>query len=90
MEYILKKQKSLLVNIGTGTGLSVMNIIEAAKKITKRDIPYSIVPRRKGDPHKVVASSKKAGQLLDWKCQHSHVDTIIESTWQVYEKSQVP
>ncbi len=86
-DYIRKKKKNLVVNLGSQTGLSVMQILEAARRITKKEIPAIISPRRPGDPAKLVASSEYAKKELGWSAKYSDLDTIISSTWNVYEEN---
>ncbi|MBR4956803.1 MAG: UDP-glucose 4-epimerase GalE [Lentisphaeria bacterium] len=68
-------------NLGTGNGLSVMEIIEAARKVTGHPIPCEIAPRRPGDPARLVACSDRARQMLGWKPRFESAEAIIESTW---------
>lgn len=84
-EYLQSGKGSLVVNLGSEHGLSVKQIIEAARRISGRPIPSEIVPRRPGDPAKLVASSAKAKATLGWKARFSDLDTIISSTWKVYQ-----
>jgi UDP-glucose 4-epimerase len=86
MDYIINKDKDLIVNLSTQKGNSVLEVIKCAEKITGKKISYRIVPRRAGDPATVVASSKLAGQLLGWKAKHSDINTIVSSMWEVYKR----
>jgi UDP-glucose 4-epimerase len=84
LRYITQNGRSLLVNLGTGTGTSVLEVIEAARRITGRDIPVTISDRRPGDPAKLTASSDLALSTMNWKAEHSDIDTIIRTSWEVY------
>ncbi len=86
-ETVINSSQSLLVNLGSETGLSVLEIIETTRKLTGRQIPMKIVDRRAGDPAKLVASAGKALRLLNWKAHYSNVEELIETTWQVYKKN---
>ncbi|MDD3997070.1 MAG: UDP-glucose 4-epimerase GalE [Sphaerochaetaceae bacterium] len=86
-DYLMSKKGNLIVNLGSEHGLSVLQIIEAARKITGRPIPSEIVARRPGDPAKLVASSKKAKATLNWSPRFSSLESIIETTWKVYHSS---
>ena len=86
LDYISKNDKSLTVNLGSETGTTVMEILEAARRITGRNIPSVIGGRRPGDPAVSTASSKLARELLGWKPEHSDIDTLIRSTWDVYKR----
>lgn len=88
LAYITNEDKSLLVNLGSEMGLSVLEILEAARKYTGKEIPADFVERRKGDPACLYAVSKKAQDLLGWKAKYSDAKTLVESTWKVYEGSQ--
>lgn len=68
-------------NLGTGNGLSVKEIIDAARRVTGREIKVEVAPRRAGDPATLVACSDRARQLLGWKPQFESADLIIESAW---------
>jgi UDP-glucose 4-epimerase len=73
------------VNLGSENGISVQEMVEKARAITGRPVPSRVVGRRPGDPAKLVASSKLAGELLGWKAKHSDVSTLLSSTWNVYK-----
>ncbi|TLU87859.1 MAG: UDP-glucose 4-epimerase GalE [Chlorobium sp.] len=85
-EYVLKHDKSLTVNLGSQTGVTVIEMIERARAITGRAIPAEVTGRRAGDPAELVASSGKARELLGWVPQYSDVDTLVSTTWKMYEK----
>lgn len=85
MKYLISQRKSITVNLGSQTGVSVQEIVTSARKITGQKISSEISGRREGDPAKLVACSKKAGDILGWKPLYSDVDTLIESTWNVYK-----
>jgi len=73
-------------NLGTGSGYSVKEVIEAAKKITGINFKVKNGPRRPGDPAILVASNKKAKKELGFKPQFSSLETIIETAWQWHKK----
>ena len=83
-EYLSEKQESISVNLGSETGVTVLEMIRRAREITGRDIPAAAADRRPGDPAELVASSAKAKELLGWEPRYSDLDTLIDSTWQVY------
>ncbi|MDP3179529.1 MAG: UDP-glucose 4-epimerase GalE [Spirochaetaceae bacterium] len=88
LDRIGASDESLIVNLGSDSGLSVMEILESARRITGRPIPAQIVGRRLGDPAKLFASSALAKSLLGWTAQHSDLDTIIATTWAAYSKKR--
>ena len=71
--------------MASGNGHSVLEVIQKTKEITGRNISYEIVERRDGDPAKVVATSKNAEKILDWKTEFSDLETLIRSAWEVYQ-----
>ena len=84
-DHLYHGRDCVIVNLGSETGLSVGQIIDATRRITGRPIAEETVGRRPGDPAKLVASSAKAKEILGWQPRYSDLDTIIESTWRVYE-----
>jgi UDP-glucose 4-epimerase len=85
MNYIREHDKDLTLNLATGEGHSVLDVINRAKDVTGKEISYDTVGRRDGDPAKVVAISNKAEELLGWKAEHSNLDTLIQSAWEIYK-----
>ena len=86
MDYIIKKKENLTLNLATGRGYSVLEIIAQAKEVTDIDIPFKVVARRPGDLAELVAESELAKRMINWKCEYSDIETIIESMWIVYKK----
>jgi len=72
---------SRALNIGTGQGYSVREIVEAAERVTGMDIPVVEAPRRPGDPDVLVADPRAIREVLGWKPKYSDLDTIIRSAW---------
>jgi UDP-glucose 4-epimerase len=87
LDYISEKNESIVANLGSETGVSVKEMLEAARKITKKEIPADFVERRAGDPAKLVATSAYAREKLGWVPKYSDVNTLIESTWNAYQKA---
>ena len=86
LEYIAKNKKSLTLNLGSESGLSVTEVVEAARKITGQPIPAEYVERRPGDPACLYATSKRALETIGWKAEHSDAETLVASMWEVYKK----
>ena len=84
LERLEKGDPSFAVNLGTGRGYSVLEVIRSAEKITGRPVAHRIVGRRDGDPAELWASGAKAKELLGWEPRHSDLDTIVSTTWQAY------
>lgn len=70
-----------IFNLGTGCGVSVLELIAAFKKATGVDIPYKIGPRRAGDIEKIWADPKKANEVLGWKAEVP-IDRTMKNAWQ--------
>lgn len=82
----LKHQGQLVYNVGTGTGASVRQVLEAARQVTGLTIPAQVVDRRPGDPACLVASSGKLARELGWKPSYTEIREIIDSAWQWHKK----
>lgn len=86
LEYIASKKENLTLNLGTGNGITVTEMLESTRRITGKEIPADYVERRAGDPAQLTATSKLAEKTLGWKPVYSDVDTLIGSTYKAYEK----
>ena len=82
----LQQQKNIKVNLSTGERHSVIDVIKMITRVSGKEINYKIVERRAGDPAELYASSDLAYNTLHWKPKCSDLKTIIESTWNVYNK----
>lgn len=81
LEYLKNGGESTAFNLGSSNGFSVMEMIEAAKRVTEKEIPFDIVDRRAGDPSTLVASSEKARTILGWNPVNTTVDNILKTAW---------
>jgi len=77
--------KGLTYNLGNGSGYSVREVIETARRVTGREIPAVDVPRRPGDPPALVASSRRIAKDLGWKPEFPDLATIIETAWKWHQ-----
>jgi UDP-glucose-4-epimerase GalE len=77
--------RSLTVNVGTGHGASVLEVIEAARRITGRPIPTEPAPRRVGDPAAIWADTTRSDSLLGWRATRG-LDDIIRSAWEWHSR----
>ena len=68
-------------NLGTGIGNSVNEVIEAARRITRKPIPVRFIERRPGDPGVLTASAEKIKRELGWEPQRNNLDKILSSYW---------
>jgi UDP-glucose-4-epimerase GalE len=80
LERLAEGADSLAVNLGTGTGYSVKEVLDKIEQITGHKVPAVIAPRRPGDPPALVADPSKAEKLLNWKATRS-LDEIITTAW---------
>lgn len=83
---LMDGRDSFAVNLGSERGLSVLEMIEAARRITGRPIPARITGRRPGDPATLIASSAKAKSMLGWEARYSDPETLIATSWHAYSK----
>ncbi len=79
---------SQAVNLGTGRGHSVREVIDAVKAVSGREVPFDLAPRRAGDPPELVAAPARAREVLGWTCQYADLPTIAEHAfkWHVSRK----
>ncbi len=89
LDYLKEGGSSEFLNLGTGQGFSVMEIIETARRITGREIGIRIEPRRAGDPSQLIAAADKAARVLGWSAQHSSLDEIISSAWEWHSRELI-
>ena len=88
LEYLNNGGKSEAINLGTGKGISVMEIVKKTESVIGHEIAYTFAPRRPGDPAVVEAAAEKAATVLGWKAEHSDPTNIIQTTWNVYQKNK--
>ncbi|MGC4439542.1 UDP-glucose 4-epimerase GalE, partial [Streptococcus suis] len=81
VDYLRSGKPSTAFNLGSSTGFSNLQIVEAARRVTGAAIPMEIAERRPGDPDTLVASSQKAREVLGWKPVFDDIDKIIETAW---------
>jgi len=81
IEKLIEGMPSAVLNLGTGEGTSVKEMIDAAEKVTGKKLNVTYAGRRAGDPATLIASSEKARNLLGWKPQITDIEEIIRTTW---------
>ncbi len=81
MKKLMTDGESFTVNLGTGKGTSVKEIVEACEKVTQRTLNYDYAPRRAGDPATLTANADKARKLLGWEPEYTDVEDIIRTVW---------
>lgn len=82
----LEDKESLVYNVGSGHGYSVLEVIEMARKVTGHPIPALETPRRPGDPARLVASPRLIQSELGWEAKHSGLEEIMSSAWDWHRK----
>jgi UDP-glucose 4-epimerase len=70
------------LNLGNGTGYSVLEVIEATRKVTGLDVPFENAPRREGDPARLVGDARRARKILGWEPKRPALEDIIRSAWE--------
>lgn len=86
LERLMKGGNSEAFNLGNGSGFSVREVIEMAKKVTGREIKIEEVDRRAGDPAVLLGGSDKAKSMLGWKPKYYELEKIVESAWKWHIK----
>lgn len=86
LEYLKNGGESDIFNLGSGTGFSVKEVIEAAREVTGDKIPAVVSPKRSGDPARLVASSDKAKNILGFKPCCTDLKEIIQTAWMWHKK----
>ena len=81
VEYLDRGGETTAINLGSGVGSSVREVLDATARITGREVPYVMAPRRPGDPVALTADNGRAAELLGWRPQRT-LDDIIFSAWQ--------
>mgnify|MGYP002595132383 CR=1 FL=1 len=81
LDYLKRTNTSAAFNLGNGQGFSNREIIEAARRVTGHPIPVREEGRRPGDPATLIASSRKATEVLGWQPKYTNVEDIIASAW---------
>lgn len=77
----LRPGRAETFNLGTGQGYSVREVIDACARVTGKDIPTRVAPRRAGDPPRLVADGARARSDLGWEPAHPELDDIVASAW---------
>lgn len=82
LDHLKNGGASLRCNLGTGLGVSVREILDAAKEVTGEEVPVKYGERRAGDPARLVADPTKAKESLGWEAKHLEAKDMVESAWQ--------
>lgn len=86
VSYLENGNPSRSFNLGSSTGFSNLQMLQAARKVTGQAIPMVMGPRRAGDPGTLVAASKEAREILNWQPEYDDVEKIIQTAWNWYQQ----
>ena len=86
LDFLDKDKGSLIVNVGTGQGHSVREVIDMAEKVSGLNVPYEVVGRRLGDPPMIYADPTFAQESLNWKSELG-LEEIVRSSFNWYQKN---
>jgi UDP-glucose 4-epimerase len=85
LEHLRRGGASDFINLGNGHGYSVLEVVEAARRVTGRPVEARTEPARPGDPSRLVADASKARDVLGWRTQYPDIETIIRTAWEWHE-----
>lgn len=88
LRHLREGGESGAMNLGTGQGISVRGILEAARKVTGKPVPHKVEGRRPGDPALLVADAGRARRVLGWEPRFADVESIVQSAWEWERKKQ--
>lgn len=88
LHHLEKGNPSDFFNLGNAIGTSVLELVDAVKKVTGKDFKVTLTDRRPGDPAKLVGSSDKAQKVLGWKPVYGDIEKIVEHAWKWHEKAE--
>ncbi|HJW47308.1 MAG TPA: GDP-mannose 4,6-dehydratase, partial [Lysobacter sp.] len=80
LDYLMRADRNITVNLGTGRGVSVLEMVEAFRRASGRDVPYEIVARRPGDVAAMYADPSLANELLGWRAELD-VEAMCRDAW---------
>ena len=78
---LIEGGENLILNVGTGAGHTVLEVIQAAERVAGMPVPHTIGPRRAGDPPSLVADSTELQRRFAWEPRHSDLETILRTAW---------
>jgi UDP-glucose 4-epimerase len=82
LRHLREGGSSECLNLGNGLGYSVLEVIETAKRVTGREVPFLVGPRREGDPPRLVGDAGRAREVLGWAPERPRLDGIVLSAWE--------
>src|ERR1700730_17414609 len=82
LRFLLEGGQSVALNLGSGKGHSVLDVLERTEQVSNRRVPRQELPRRPVDRAELIANASRAQQILGWRATHSGLKTIVETAWQ--------
>ena len=86
MEHLLQGHAGVSINLGTGTGYSVLSIIDMVQQLCKKEVFVRLEKRRAGEPASLIADNTKAKEILGWEPKYSELQTLIASAWKWHNR----
>ncbi len=90
LDHLLKGDPSEALNLGTGRGNSVREVIAAVERVSGRKVPVIESPRRAGDPPALVADASRARAVLNWIARYDSLDSIVQTAWKWHASRHRP
>ena len=84
--YLRDGGRSEALNLGTGQGHSIREVIQTVERVSGRVVPWSMAPRREGDAPAMAADASRAGVELGWRAAYSDLETIVETAWRWFQR----
>lgn len=88
LQYLLTGKNNMICNVGTGHGYSILEVVQAAEKITQRTISIEYSAKRCGDPSSLISDNRHAKKLLNWYPKSSELHNIIRDTWNYVQQEE--
>ena len=85
INYISNNKENLTINLGNEIGYSMLDVISKSSEVSEKRIEHKIEERRGGDIGSLIANTDLAKKLISWKPRYSDLDTIVNSTWEIYK-----
>ena len=89
VQHLLNGGSSGQFNVGTGSGRSVREVIRAVEEVTGKPVPYTVGPRRAGDPAELVADSSRLQSKLGWKPRYTDLRDVVRTAWDFDNKRHI-
>ena len=86
VQHLVQGGRNLAMNLGTGKGVSVMEVIREVEKCSGRKTSAAMMPRREGDAPELVADPRLARSVLNWECRYSDLETIVSTAWRWHSR----